>query len=61
MNQNLRTFVAIFFFIWGVVGVVLGIANLSATPSDTTGGVVFAAVGLVGFVAGWLLVRRPRY
>lgn len=61
MNQNLRTFIAIFFFIWGVVGVVLAITNLTQTPSATLGGVIFGAIGVCGFVAGWLLVRRPRY
>jgi hypothetical protein len=61
MNQNLRTFVAIFFFICGVVGLVLAGANLAQTPSATTAGVTFGAAGIVGFFAGWLLVKRPRY
>jgi uncharacterized membrane protein HdeD (DUF308 family) len=61
VNPNVKTFTAIFFFIWGVVGVVLAVANLSQRPMAVTSGVVFAVVGLLGFIAGWLMLRRPRY
>lgn len=61
MNPNLKTFLAIFFFIWGVVGVVLAVANLQATPAATSRAVIFAAAGMVGFVSGWLLTKRPSY
>ncbi|GAA1770030.1 MAG TPA: hypothetical protein PKH97_01095 [Tetrasphaera sp.] len=61
MNPNLKTFLAIFCFIWGVVGIVLAVANLQSTPADSTKAVLFGAVGMVGFVSGWLLMRRPAY
>ncbi|CCH72043.1 hypothetical protein [Nostocoides australiense] len=61
MNSNLKVFLAIFCFIWGIVGVVLAAVNLQAEPAGTTSAIAFAAVGMVGFVAGWLLMRRPRY
>lgn len=61
MNQNLRTFLAIFAFITGVVGAVLAVANMTTEPVATTYAVVFAAVAVMGFVAGFLLTRRPRY
>ncbi len=61
MNPNLKTFLAIFFFIWGVVGVVLAAVNLQSTPASTTNAVIFGCAGVVGFVCGWLLMRRPSY
>lgn len=61
MNQNLKTFIAIFCFIWGVVGVVLAFANLTTEPASTSGGAIFAMLGLVGFIAGWLMIKKPRY
>ena len=61
MNQNLKTFIAIFFFISGVVGVVLCFANLSKEPASTATGVVFGAAGAVGLIAGWLMVKKPKY
>jgi uncharacterized membrane protein HdeD (DUF308 family) len=61
VNQNLRTFIAIFFFIWGVVGAVLAFANLTQEPSSTSGGAIFAIIGLIGFIAGWLMVKKPSY
>ena len=61
MNPNLKTFLAIFLFIWGVVGVVLAVVNLQSAPAATSSAVVFGALGLLGFVGGWLLMRRPSY
>ncbi len=61
MNQNLKTFIAIFCFIWGVVGVVLCVVNLNQEPASTGFAILFAAVGMMGFVGGWLLTRKPRY
>ena len=61
MNANLQTFLAIFFFIWGVVGIVLAVVNLQSAPAATSQAVVFGALGMLGFVGGWLLMRRPSY
>lgn len=61
MNRNLKTFIAIFCFICGVVGAVLAVTNLAQQPMAMTSGVAFALVGLIGFIAGWLLLRQPRY
>ena len=61
MNQNLKTFIAIFFFISGVVGIVLCFANLSQEPADARAGVVFGIAGAVGLIAGWLMVKKPKY
>ena len=61
MNRNLKTFIAIFFFICGVVGVVLCVANLTQRPVAAATAILFGVVGLVGLIAGWLLVRKPRY
>jgi uncharacterized membrane protein HdeD (DUF308 family) len=61
MNQNLKTFIAIFFFISGVVGVVLCFANLSQEPASTTAGVLYGIAGVVCLIAGWLMVKKPKY
>lgn len=61
MNQNLKTFIAIFFFIWGVVGAVLCVVNLMSEPTSTSSAAIFGVAGMIGFVAGWLLVRKPTY
>ena len=61
MNPNVKTFIAIFCFIWGVVGAVLSVTNLAQRPMEVAGGVVFGVIGLIGFIGGWLLLRRPRY
>lgn len=61
MNQNLKTFIAIFCFIWGVVGVVLCVVNLAQEPAATGNAVLFGALAMMGFVGGWLLTRKPRY
>lgn len=61
MNPNLKTFLAIACFIWGVVGSVLAVVNLRTEPADTNGALMFAVIGTLGFVIGWLLTRRPRY
>jgi uncharacterized membrane protein HdeD (DUF308 family) len=61
MNQNLKTFIAIFFFISGAVGIVLCFANLSQQPVDAPAGVLFGIVGAAGLIAGWLMVRKPKY
>lgn len=61
MNQNAKTFLAIFCFIWGVVGAVLAVVNLQSEPASTAQALAFGTVGLMGFVVGWLLMRRPRY
>ncbi|WP_018157112.1 hypothetical protein [Demetria terragena] len=61
MNSNLKTFLAIFCFIWGVVGAVLAVVNLRTEPANNPVALMFAVVGCLGFVIGWLLTRRPRY
>ncbi|GAA1716184.1 hypothetical protein [Propioniferax innocua] len=61
MNANLRIFIAIFFFISGIVGVVLSVVNFNQQPMAVAPGTIFGVVGLVALVAGWLLVRKPRY
>lgn len=61
MNTNLKIFVAIFFFIWGVVGAVLAIVNLMAEPVATTNAALFGIAGMLGFVCGSLLIRKPSY
>lgn len=61
MNQNLKTFLAIFCLIWGVVGVVLAVVNLQQEPAATSKAVMFGVVGAIGLVAGWLIMRKPRY
>ncbi|HEU0104076.1 MAG TPA: hypothetical protein VFR07_17310 [Mycobacteriales bacterium] len=61
MNPNLKIFIAIFFLMCGVVGLVLSVGNLSREPASTTGAAFFGLVGLLGFVAGALTLRRPRY
>ena len=36
-------------------------ANLQPAPAATSQAVVFGALGMLGFVGGWLLMRRPSY
>lgn len=61
MNRNLKTFLAIFFLICGVVGLVLGVVNFAQTPSATTSGTIYGAVGVLGLVLGALTLRKPKY
>lgn len=60
-NRNVKTFIAIFFIICGVVGVVLCVANLNHEPASTTSAAVFGLLGLLGFVCGWATLRKPSY
>ena len=60
-NQSLKTFIAIFCFIWGVVGVVLCVVNLAQEPAATGNAMLFGVLAMLGFVGGWLLTRKPRY
>lgn len=61
MSTNLKLFVAVFLFIWGVVGAVLCVVNLMAEPASTIGAALFGLAGLLGFAAGAALVRKPSY
>ena len=61
MNPNVKTFIAIFFFICGVVGAVLAVSNMAQRPMAVTTGSVFGVVGIIGFICGWLMIRKPRY
>lgn len=61
VHPNVKTFAAIFFFICGVVGVVLCVANLAQKPMSVGHGIFFGVIGVVGLLCGWLTTRKPRY
>ena len=61
MSTNLKTFLAIFFLICGVVGIVLCVVNLTQQPIATTYAIVFGVIGVRGLILGGLTIRKPKY
>ncbi|MDQ2737526.1 MAG: hypothetical protein M3Y35_02630 [Actinomycetota bacterium] len=57
MNRHVRIFWGIFFWIAVAICAFFAIVNSTATPSDGTAAMVFAAVGVVCLIGGVLLVR----
>ncbi len=60
MNRHLRIFWGIFFWIAVAICAFFAIINSIATPSDRTGAMIFAAVGVLSLAGGILMVRDRR-
>lgn len=60
MNRHLRIFLGIFCWMTCVSFVALAVVNGVASPTQSVGVALFAALAAVTAVAGYLLTRAPR-
>lgn len=60
-RQSLKTFFAIFFFMWSIVSVVMIIDAMHTAPVDSDKIALFFVIGVVAVTLGFLLLRRPRF
>lgn len=61
MNPTLKIFISIFFFLGGIVGLVLAVLNASQKPASTTAAIIYGVAGVLFLIAGFLLTRKRRY